>query len=114
MDLKNRFSVHGNENSNELEESWEKFKDIYNQTASTVLGPRKKRNQDWISADSWKEVEKRRSLKEKIDGTRSGRVKERLREEYRNTDKNVKKSMRRDKRQWLDRLADEAEDAVWL
>ena len=112
MELKNRFGVLANENSNELEESWEKFKDIYNQTASTVLGPRKKRNQDRISADSWKEVEKRRSLKEKIDGTRSERVKERLREEYRNTDKNVKKSMRRDKRQWLYRLADEAETSA--
>ena len=103
MELKNRFSVLGNENSNELEESWEKFKDIYNQTASTVLGPRKKRNQDWISGDSWKEVEKRRSLKEKIDGTRSERVKERLGEEYRNTDKNVRKSMRRDKKKTMAR-----------
>ena len=54
-----------------MEESWEKFKDIYNQTASTVLGQWKKRNQDWISGESWKEVEKRRSLKEKIDETRS-------------------------------------------
>jgi len=35
-----------------------------------------------------------------------------LREEYRNTDKNVKKSMRRDKRQWLDRLANEAETSA--
>ena len=66
MELKNRFSVLGHENSNELEESWEKFKDIYNQTASPVLRLRRKRNQDWISG-------KRRSLKEKIDRTRSER-----------------------------------------
>ena len=35
-----------------------------------------------------------------------------MREEYRNTDKNVKKSMRRDERQWLDRLANEAETST--
>ena len=57
-------------------------------------------------------MEERRCIKLKIGTTRSERVKDRLRTQYSEKDKDVKKSMRRDKRQWFDNMASEAETAA--
>ena len=112
LEIRNRFSVLEDDSGNDLEKKWEEFKSIYNDTALNILGPRTKENQEWISNNSWKEVEKRKLLKAQISGTKSARVKKRLRDEYSSTDKNVKRSMRRDRRQWLDKLAEEAETSA--
>jgi len=112
LELRNRFRVLEDVPNNNLEKYWEDFKGIYNDTALNILGPRKKENQEWISNESWKEVDKRKVLKSKINGTRSERVRERLRVEYSSTDKSVKRSLRRDKREWLDKLAQEAQTSA--
>ena len=51
-------------------------------------------------------------MKNKIDGTRSDRVKDRMRQQYSIKDREVKKSMKRDKKQWFEDLATEAETAA--
>ena len=50
-------------------------------------------------------------MKNKIDGTRSDRVKDRMRQQYSIKDTEVKKSMKRDKKQWFEELATKAETA---
>ena len=105
--LRNRFSAHAEEQENH----WVEFKKIYNETAQKIIDPRKKSNQEWISAESWKLVEERKTLKNNIhvDGTRSKRVKEKLSQDYSTKDKGVKKNMRKDKKQWFESLATKAE-----
>ena len=113
IELRNRFSVLEEQTTdNEIETQWETFKTAYNDSALKVLGPRQKKHQEWISAESWKRVDERKRLKEKINAVRSERIKERLGKEYSDKDKEVKKSMRRDKRKWIDDLAKEAEKAA--
>ncbi|XP_071150111.1 craniofacial development protein 2-like [Mytilus edulis] len=56
--------------------------------------------------------DERRQLKERINNSRSERVKNNLHAKYSDKDKEVKKSMRNDKRQWTDNLIEEAEKAT--
>ena len=114
IELRNRFSTLSEQTNDDsgIESRWNNFKEAYNDTSLAVLGYRRRKNQEWISEESWKRVEERRSLKNKIDGTKSERVKDKLRVLYSEKDKEVKRNMRKDKRQWLDRLATEAETAA--
>ena len=112
LELKNRFSALTDIEEQDIDSHWTEFKNIYNETAQNIIGPRKKANKEWISSDSWKLVDERISLKKKIDSTRSERVKDKLRQQYRDKDKDVKKSMKRDKKGWFEELATEAETAA--
>ena len=57
-------------------------------------------------------VEERRVLKGKIDNAKSERTIYRYREQYSDKDKEVKKSMRKDKIQWINGIANEAQEAA--
>ena len=127
LELRNRFSClviedDGDENRQEdegevarenvVEKKWKKIKDTYCETAKDVLGYRTRKNKSWISPESWKGVEERKQLKQKLVGTRSERLKARLQQEYRKKDLEVKKSLRKDKREWANNIAQEAEDTA--
>jgi len=84
----------------------------HTETAETVLGKPRKRKKPWISDVSWKLVEEREEINKKILGTRSERVKTKLRKKYAEKKSEVKKSIRKDKRMWLDGIAEEAEKAA--
>ena len=69
----------------------ETFKTAYNDSALEVLGPRQRKHQEWISAESWKRVEERKNLKEKMNAVISDRIKERIRKDYSDKDKEEKR-----------------------
>ena len=91
---------------------WQKIKTAYNETALKVLGRRKTKCKSWISMESWSKIGERRKLKKKIGDARSERLKNKARNDYREKDKEVKRSLRKDKRDWINDVAQEAEDAV--
>ena len=62
--------------------------------------------------DSWKEIEERRKLKKKINDAKSEKLRKKWQEEYRKKDKLVKISLARDKREWANDIAKEAENAA--
>ena len=97
---------------NEVEKEWKKITETYCETAKDVLGFRKRKSKSWISPKSWKEVEERRQLKQKLAGTRSERLRAKLQQEYRKKDLEVKRSLRKDKREWTNNTAQEAEHAA--
>lgn len=66
---------------------------------------RKRKSKSWISPNSWKEVYKRRQLKQKLAGKRAERLKVRLQQEYKEKDREVKRSLRKDKKEWADNIA---------
>ena len=63
---------------NEVEKKWKKIKDTYCETAKDELGYRARKNKSWISPESWKGVEERKQLKQKVASIRSERLKARL------------------------------------
>jgi len=54
----------------------------------------------------------RNKLKQKIEVTKSERIKDQLRKDYKEKDKETKRSIHRDKRKWIDDLIKEAEEAA--
>ena len=123
LELRNRFSClqvedDENEESNAedstVEKKWRNFRDVYNQTAEKVLGFRKRKVKPWISPDSWREIEARGKIKQAVDGAKSARIKKRKQQQYREKDVEVKRALRRDKRKWMDNIAEEAEKCAAL
>ena len=96
----------------DLEQKWESFKSVFNESAKTVLGYKMKKSKSWITADSWKKIDNRRAMKRMVDDAKSSRQKTLKKEEYQRLDKEVKSSLRKDKREWSNNIAQEAEDAA--
>ena len=69
IQLKNRFKCLQIEDTDNNEckrkhtrsasQRWEEFKTVYNETATTALGKRKKESKEWISKGSWKAIDDR-------------------------------------------------------
>ena len=57
----------------DLEQKWESFKSVFNESAKTVLGYKMKKCKSWISADSWKKIENRRAMKRMVDNAKADR-----------------------------------------
>ena len=73
MTLRNRFQTLGHVGDG-LENNWNAFRDIIIQTSADVFGTKTKSDKDWIQLDTWKIIDKRRTLKQKKQNARSERV----------------------------------------
>ena len=101
-----------NDDENTIEKKWEQIKTSYIQTAEETLGYKQKGQKPWISDDTWRTVQKRKQIKQKIENSKSVRIKNQLQKEYKEADKDVKRQMRADKRKWLDKKCEDAELAA--
>ena len=110
LELKNRFSClviedDSDENrqedegkiacDNEVEKKWKKIKDTYCETAKDVLGYGTRKNKSWISPESWKGVEERKQLKQKLAGTRSGKAATGIQDERSRSEEKFEKGQER-------------------
>jgi len=91
---------------------WATFKSSFQKTAEEVLGRKEKSHKPWISHNLWATIDDRKKLKQKIEVTKSERIKDQLRKDYKEKDKETKRSIRRDKRKWIADLIREAEEAA--
>ena len=97
--------------SKSIDHLWQKIKIAYTETALKVLGCRKKRG-SWISTESWRKIEERRKLQKKVRDVKSDRLKSNAQNNYTEKDKKVKRSLRKDKRYWINGVAQEGDDAT--
>jgi len=88
------------------------FNNVLLENGQQLLGPKRKRKEEWISDATWKKVDQRKEKKKQYLATRSERLKDQLKTEYRELDKDVKKSARADRKVYTEKLADEAETAA--
>ena len=107
QELRNRFQILGDEQEMTIDVFNQAFKD----TSEKVLGFKRKKKEEWISNDTWKKIDDRKDIKQKINTTKSERLKDKLRKDYSEKDKEVKRNAKQDKQNYIDRLADEAEEA---
>lgn len=115
VEVNNRFRIlsEGNyDEENNINSKWTAIKKTYAETATVILGHRKKKNKEWLSSETWKSIEERKDLKARMLSAKSPRLKERAKVAYRNKDKEVKRSARKDKRTFVDELAGQAEQAA--
>ena len=82
---------------------------VYTETAEKVLGRTEKKNKQWLREETWKAIDQRQMVHDKIHSTKSERRKNKLRVEYKTKDREGKRRAREDKRVWLDWMGDEIE-----
>jgi hypothetical protein len=116
-ELKNRFEALEEETGDETTEDnihrdWEAFSTVYNETAVKILGMKEREKKEWISAETWKTIDERKNIKNEINSARSERKQAIKQQQYSMKDREVKKRIRADKRERMNALAQEAEDAA--
>ena len=71
----------------------------------------KKEKEKWIQTKTWQNIAERKVIKQKISSTRSERVKDQPKRSSTKIDREVKMLAKVDKVAYVERLADEAEEA---
>nr|KAG5701649.1 hypothetical protein BaRGS_019338 [Batillaria attramentaria] len=95
-----------------IETQWEHSKKLWHDTRKEVLGKKKTQHKEWISADTIQKLEARKEKKSVLNTSRTRRAKAKAQEEYTVADREVKRSIRKDKRDYIDNLASQAEEAA--
>ena len=96
VELRNRFAVLEVEEN--INEDCIQMKKVYTETAEKVLGRAKKENKQWLREETWKAIDQRQMIHDKIHNTKSDGRKSKLRLEYKTKDREVKRTAREDKR----------------
>ena len=112
LELKNRFSALDNFDEDNISNQYELIKETYLNTAKDTLGFQTKNNKEWMSEDTWKKIEERNEIKQKILNSRSTRLQKQLQSSYKIKDKEFKRNARKDRREFIDAMAREAEKAA--
>jgi len=110
--LTNKFQALADIEDGSLEKKWERVRDAFNETSREVLGHRKRQHRSWISNDTIQKLEERREIKQRSVQARTRTQKLNLQHEYRECDKKVKKLAKKDKQNYVEGLATQAQEAA--
>ena len=117
ISLSNRFQLlqeltDDRETETDIETQWEDSKKLWHDTCEEVLGKKKAQHKEWISVDTIQKLEARKERKTALNTSRTRAAKVKAQAEYTAADREVKKSIRKDKREYIDDLARQAEEAA--
>ena len=96
-----------------IDGKWKELKEAVQTTCQEVLGNRKQVHKEWITAETLKTIEERKAKKAKMNNSRTRAQKAKSQKEYAEANRTVKKNIRADKRNFVDMLAKEAEEAAY-
>ena len=96
----------------DIETQWEHCKKLWHYTCEKVLGKEKTQHKEWISADTIHKLETRRERKTVLNNSRARAAKAKAQEEYTAVDREIKRNIKKDKRDYIDDLARQAETAA--
>ncbi|RXN14088.1 endonuclease-reverse transcriptase [Labeo rohita] len=96
----------------DLRRQWQVTKRTWLDTCEEVLGKSKIKQKEWISTETLQKVEERKRKKTALNMSRNRAAKVKAQEDYTAADKEVKTSVKRDKRDYINDLANQAEEAA--
>lgn len=111
LELKNRFAALPIKEVS-LEQEWETIKSEHLETCKEVFGKMQRHRKQWITEETWRTIEERRTAKEEVSKAKTRLQKQRAIAHYNEKVIDVKLKCRSDKKKYIEGLADEAEDAV--
>jgi ABC-type sugar transport system ATPase subunit len=88
-----------------------KIKEVYLETSEKVFGYRDKKQKEWMSDATWNKMKDRKEIKSGINNSETRKQKAIAQAQYTEANIQVKRSVKRDKRQWVDKQAQKAEEA---
>lgn len=114
LELQNRFEVleNGEDLVDDVEGIWERVRQVYQTAGESVLGFRNRLKKDWMSEETWAEIDRRKELKLNIIRSKTRAQKTQAQRNYADSDRRIKRGARRDKRRWVDEQAVAAEEAA--
>ncbi|XP_012939400.1 uncharacterized protein LOC106012114 [Aplysia californica] len=87
--------------------------EAYTESSKACLGVKKKNaSKEWIQQATWNTIEERREIKKRQLAAKSIRLQEKYAEDYKETCQKVKRLVRKDKREAMEKLAIETEEAA--
>jgi len=113
--LSNRFEVLNElleEDELGMDDKWTHIKEAWAETCEEVLGRKTWEHKEWISLETLGKIEERRKKKERLNAAKTRARKTAAQKEYTEKHKEVRKSIKQDKRNYINRLALEAEEAA--
>ncbi|XP_076105824.1 uncharacterized protein LOC143074160 [Mytilus galloprovincialis] len=111
IELKNRFEVlQLEENEIDINSKWQHMSEIYLKTSEDILGYKNKERKEWISDKTWALIMERKVLKSKTNQA-TAEQQEGMKDLYNSKEKEVKKNAKADKKAYIDKIAEEAENA---
>ena len=110
--LKIELHDHTNNNVDEINTLLNAVKKSYQEASKEIMGYREKKHKEWISQEAWQKIKERRNIKQKLQGIKSELLKEQQTQIYKDADRTVKQLTRRDKREYLEDMATQAEEAA--
>ena len=115
ISLSNRFETLQElieDNETDIEMQWEHSKKLWLDTCEEILGKKRKQHKEWISTETIRKLEERKERKTALNMSRTRAGKAKAQEEYTIADKMVKKSVKKDKKNYIEDLASQAEAAA--
>ena len=114
--LKNKFEIL-QELYEEKEDSvlnrWQKVKETLRSSCQEVVGPRKHQQKEWITTETMNKIEDRKNKKAAVNSSRTRAAKAKAQEEYKEAHREVKQRLKKDKKDFIEGLAAEAEQAAY-
>lgn len=110
--LQNRFQALQEEQHKSVEEHWSNLKNIWKEACLEVVGRKATNHKPWLSTNTLKKIEERRTKKDTLNKSKTRAKKAAAHKEYETANKEVKKSAKCDKRNYIENLAREAEEAA--
>ena len=98
---------------NKIEERWKEFVDVLKDVSEETLKKEKtRRRRAWIKEETIKIIMERDKIHNQILSTKSERIREKLDVKYRALNREVKRCAKRDKNEYYEEIAEEAENAA--
>lgn len=99
------------ENQSTVNEMWQGMKNAWKETCEETLGRERKQHKTFLSLDTLKKIEARKKVKEMLNHSRTRAKKAEARIRYSEVNKEIKRSIRNDRRNFVEDLARQAEEA---
>ncbi|KAK7103731.1 hypothetical protein V1264_018575 [Littorina saxatilis] len=115
LTLKNRFEVLREllEEEDSVSNRWQKVKETLRSSCQQVVGPNKPQQKEWITPETLTKIQDRQRKKATVNNSRTRAAKAKAQGEYAEANREVKKSIRKDKIDYVEGLAAEAEQAAY-
>ncbi|XP_078357393.1 uncharacterized protein LOC144642296 [Oculina patagonica] len=115
INLTNRYQVlqqlYDDENAL-LEEKWQQTKKMWTETCEETVGRKTTQHKNWMTAGTLHKIQERKRKKAILNTCRTRASKAAAQQQYTGAHKEVRRSIKRDKRNHIDNLARQAEEAA--
>lgn len=93
IELSNRYQLLANNGAlnTGVEDTWKNIRDAMQETRENILGYRNNQKKEWMTVETWDEVLRRKTLKQKYDSSKTTVQKRIAFQEYSEANRNVKR-----------------------